>query len=247
MRFVKNLEVNSRPSSEFPLSWWKVRHSDGKYFPIALFGRKLEMNGSISIRIADLRRGDEGATREIWERYIPQMKQLARLRLAGIQDPVSDEEDVALSAFASFFRGISAQRFTQLENRDDIGQVLVALTLRKVVNQRRYAGRQRRGGGRTRQSIDPQGELGHGRGEALELLMSEPSPELAVCLAEEFENLLESLPQAELREIALAKLEGYTDNEIALRRGCARRTVARKLRVIRGIWQAHVSDNDVRQ
>jgi DNA-binding CsgD family transcriptional regulator len=36
----------------------------------------------------------------------------------------------------------------------------------------------------------------------------------------------------------LWKLEGYTNDEIAAKLGCARRTVERKLRVIRAVWTA---------
>ena len=55
-------------------------------------------------------------------------------------------------------------------------------------------------------------------------------------MAEEFRRLLESLGEDELRSIALWKLEGYTNEEIASKLGCIRLTVQRKLRLIRDIW-----------
>ena len=43
--------------------------------------------------------------------------------------------------------------------------------------------------------------------------------------------------QAQLRAIVLLRMEGYTDDDIAARLGCARRTVQRRLRLIRQLWE----------
>jgi DNA-directed RNA polymerase specialized sigma24 family protein len=64
----------------------------------------------------------------------------------------------------------------------------------------------------------------------------EPTPEFAALVAEECQRRLDSLGDAELRSVALWKMEGYTNDEIAERLGCVPRTVERKLRVIRGLW-----------
>jgi DNA-directed RNA polymerase specialized sigma24 family protein len=45
------------------------------------------------------------------------------------------------------------------------------------------------------------------------------------------------LPTEELRAIALAKLEGYTNAEIAARQECALATVERRLMTIRAVWK----------
>jgi DNA-directed RNA polymerase specialized sigma24 family protein len=60
---------------------------------------------------------------------------------------------------------------------------------------------------------------------------------LAAIAAEECRRLLELLGDADLRALALAKMEGYTDDEIANQLGCARRTVQRRLRLIRQLWE----------
>jgi DNA-directed RNA polymerase specialized sigma24 family protein len=39
-----------------------------------------------------------------------------------------------------------------------------------------------------------------------------------------------------LRQVALWKMDGYTVDEIADRMGCARRTIARRLDLIRKTW-----------
>jgi len=48
--------------------------------------------------------------------------------------------------------------------------------------------------------------------------------------------LLEQLPDEALRQVALWKLEGYSNAEIAAKLACIERTVERKLARIRRIW-----------
>jgi DNA-directed RNA polymerase specialized sigma24 family protein len=55
-------------------------------------------------------------------------------------------------------------------------------------------------------------------------------------MAEECRRLLELLDDAELRTIAVAKMEGYTNAEIAAQLNRSERTVERRLRLIRDRW-----------
>jgi DNA-directed RNA polymerase specialized sigma24 family protein len=55
-------------------------------------------------------------------------------------------------------------------------------------------------------------------------------------VAEEVNRRLASLNSAELRAIAMRKLEGYTTDEIAAELACARSTIERRLRLIRLQW-----------
>lgn len=59
----------------------------------------------------------------------------------------ANEEDVALSAFASFCRAAEQGRFPSLSDRDDLWKLLVVLTARKAVDLKRHEGRAKRGGG----------------------------------------------------------------------------------------------------
>ena len=71
-----------------------------------------------------------------------------------------------------------------------------------------------------------------------EAIGREPSPEFAAEVAEECRRLLDELGAEELQAVALAKLEGYSNAEIAVRLGVVERTVERKLRVIRELWES---------
>ncbi len=70
-----------------------------------------------------------------------------------------------------------------------------------------------------------------------ELDASEPTPDDAAALNEALENRLRALGDPVLRQIALRKLEGYTNKEIARELDdCTERTIERKLERIRARW-----------
>jgi DNA-directed RNA polymerase specialized sigma24 family protein len=193
-------------------------------------------HGSVSQWIGPLRDGDSAAALKLWNHYYAQLVQLARRKLAAAPRRVADEEDVVVCAFESFCRGVEAGRFPQLADRDDLWQVLVVLTARKAANQLKHHARQKRGGHRVRgESI-----FLHSPGEdALgldELFASAPTPEFADGVVHACRDLLEHLKDSTLQEVAVMKLEGYTNDEIAQRLGVKTRTVERKLNMIRQMW-----------
>ena len=65
---------------------------------------------------------------------------------------------------------------------------------------------------------------------------SEPTPEFAAMVAEEYRRLLDRLDDDVLRKVAVLRMEGHTSDEIAEKLGCARRTVARQLALIGDSW-----------
>ena len=198
-----------------------------------------EGGGSITHRIDALRAGDPAAAQLLWERYFDRLVRLARsrLRATGRPSAAADEEDAVLSAFDSFCAGAVRGRFPQLTDRDDLWRLLVVITARKVQAQARREGRQKRGGGLVRRESDVPGAGGTSATAGLDhLIGAEPTPEFAAQAAEECRRLLDALEDESLRQVALARLEGYTNEEIAGRLGCARRTVARRLELIRKTW-----------
>jgi DNA-directed RNA polymerase specialized sigma24 family protein len=191
---------------------------------------------SVTHWIGQLKAGDHGAAQHLWQRYFRRLVGLARKRLQGAARRAADEEDVALSAFDSFCRGAERGRFPRLSDRADLWPLLVLITARKAVDLVTHERRQRRGGGAVR------GESALlGRPEAEpgleQVLGREPSPEFAAQVADECRRLLGRLGDAELRAIALCRMEGDTEDEIAAKLGCAPRTVRRRLQLIRSIWE----------
>jgi RNA polymerase sigma factor (sigma-70 family) len=103
----------------------------------------------------------------------------------------------------------------------------------------RRARRLKRGGGRARTEANlAKGGSDHEPAGIGEIADRQPTPEFAAEFAEEYHRLFEALRDEDLRQIAVWRLEGYTRDEIAARLGCARQTVARRLELIRTLWQA---------
>ena len=178
-----------------------------------------------------LRAGDSRAAQRLWEGYFCRLVELARRKLLGRPRAAADEEDVALSAFDSFCRGVGEGRFSQLLDRDDLWQLLVVLTARKAHRLIRHEGRQKRGGGVRHLSA-----LADEDDELAELVGREPTPAFAAQVAEECRRRLDALGDPALRAVALAKMEGRSNAEIAARLGVVERTVERRLGLIRKLW-----------
>jgi DNA-directed RNA polymerase specialized sigma24 family protein len=195
----------------------------------------MTLGGSITGWIGQLKAGHPQAAQKLWERYFRRLVGLARKKLRGAKRLAADEEDVALSAFDSFCRGAKNGRFPRLDDRDNLWNVLVLLTARKAWHLVRDQGRFKRGGKMVPLAETPSPE---DEESALDQLLGrEPTPEFAAQLAEEYQLLLAQLNDRELEAVAVWKMEGYTNEEIAAKLDCTLRTVERKLRIIRGLWQ----------
>ena len=97
--------------------------------------------------------------------------------------------------------------------------------------------RQKRGGGRVRNEAALDGSESEAGVAGLDQAVGrEPTPEFAAMMADECRHLLAVLGDETLRRIALLRMEGYSDGEIAARLDCSERTVGRKLNRIRDIW-----------
>ena len=70
-----------------------------------------------------------------------------------------------------------------------------------------------------------------------QVIGEEATPELACQVAETCREMLERLADEELKRITLAKMEGYSNEEIASQLGCVDRTIERKLTRIRKKWE----------
>jgi RNA polymerase sigma factor (sigma-70 family) len=204
--------------------------------------------GSVTHWIAQLKEDDPAAADPLWERFFLQMVALARSRLRGGPNREADEEDVAQEAFASLWRGAVQGRFPDLTDRDDLWRLLFVITVRKALDLRAKRKRTKRGEGKVRGDSawiyagDPDNAgIDKVVGKAL-------PPDILTGLAEEYQRLLDLLEDpssvrvsqkraAELRAIVVWKMEGYTNEQIAERAGCALSTVERGLQIIRKTWK----------
>jgi DNA-directed RNA polymerase specialized sigma24 family protein len=192
----------------------------------------MPVDDAVTVWLGRLQGGDAAAARPLWDKYFPRLVGLARKRLRDGPRRAADEEDVALSAFDSFCRNAEAGRFPDLSDRDSLWRLLASFTLRKAAHHLRDAGRLKRGGA----AMEDHSAL------FADLLGREPDPGLAAEVAEECDRLLTALNDAELRRVALLRMEGCSVNEVAAAVGCAPRSAKRKLQLIRRIWERETGD-----
>jgi RNA polymerase sigma factor (sigma-70 family) len=191
--------------------------------------------GSVTRLIIDLRSDDakvrEVAARLVWGRYLKELLRLARSQLSARIRSREDEEDVLQSMYKSFCIRQRKGDF-DLGSRDQLWNLLVQITLRKARN---TANRHLQA---KRDILREDVATIHSPDSVLdEIDASGPSPAEAALLNEALERRIQMLGEPELREIALLKLEGYTNTEIAAQLDCTLRTVERKLERIRTYWQ----------
>jgi RNA polymerase sigma factor (sigma-70 family) len=197
---------------------------------------------SVTVWITHLKDGDQDAAQHIWERYCQRLIHLAARKFRGAPRRVSDEDDMVQAAFDSLYRGVEAGRFAKLDDRDDLWQLLVMITERKVIDSFHHERRQKRGGGNVRgESVfvgsrddEPRAGIGGISGQ-------EPTPDSAIASIEECQRLLQLLPDDTLREVATLKLEGWKNREIAEKIGLVEATVERKLKGIRSLWERELN------
>ncbi len=188
--------------------------------------------GSVSNWIVALRGNDHEAAQRLWDRYFKRLLGVARNELAK-RGPkaVNDDEDVALSAFHAFCRGLNDGQYPDLQNRDDLWGLLVVIAARKANDRAKGDLAQKRGGGQVALSLDALTA-----DQLMRLCEEQPDPHMAALIAEEWTRLLESLDEP-LQHVVLWKLEGLTNSEISERSGCTRQTIQRRLRLIRETWE----------
>jgi DNA-directed RNA polymerase specialized sigma24 family protein len=194
-------------------------------------------DASVSLWLKQLQAGNvDVPMQKLWERYFKRLVGLARTKMGNLPRRMADEEDVALSAFDSFYQGAMGGRFPQLNDRADLWRLLVTITVRKAFKQTKHDNRLKRGGNAVLDEaalnpVDSAGDMG-----MEQFLSRDPTPAFAAQAAEEYERLLDLLPDADMRNLAQAKMEGFTNEEMAARLDCTVRSIERRLRLIRILW-----------
>ena len=154
----------------------------------------------------------------LWHRYYERLVSLARKTL-GAQSRGVSAEDIAQSAFKSFYFRAQDDKFPRLNDRDDLWKILITITLRKAW--------------RKRDREAKRGLPGDPEIIAQELAGDGPTPATAAAVTDEFRRLFRLLDDPVLSAIALMKMEGHTNREIADVMEISVATVERKLQLTR--------------
>ena len=187
----------------------------------------------ITLWVRSLRQSDQTAAYKLWRSFRERLESLARRELARLPRPHPfDEEDVALSAFHAFCTQIQEGGFSKLANRRELWWLLILMTKRKAGDRIKHEKAEKRS-----RAV----RIGLSGGKIEQLAFHAPTPHQWVEMREQCERLLAILEDDELRFIAIWKLEGNTNDEIAERLNRTRQTVQRKLNLIRSIWSRELA------
>src|SRR6516225_518323 len=152
----------------------------------------MSSSGSVTAWIDQLRAGDRAAAQHLWQSYFHRLVGLARQKLRRAPRGMADEEDVALSALDSFFRGAEKGRFPQLHDRDDLWCLLLVITERKAIDLVNHEKAQKRGEGKVRHEGSLAGDSSDTA--AFEHLAApEPTPAMVAQFIDECRRLLDAL------------------------------------------------------
>jgi RNA polymerase sigma factor (sigma-70 family) len=186
-----------------------------------------ETSQSITRLMRAVQDGSSSAVRPLLAAYFDRLVQLAHKRLQNLPGLGGYDEDLALRSFHSVYQRLrDPARPLELANRNDLWRLLATRTISRAIDLIR----------RHRLAVVT------GDQDLTRLLSREPTPEEAAEVADECRRLLDALPEPELRQIALWKVEGYTNEEIAARLDCVPRTIERKVSRIRLLWQHELKD-----
>ena len=182
---------------------------------------------SITRLIRAVQGGSDSAVRPLLAAYFDRLVQLASKRLQNLPGLGGYDEDLALRSFHSVYQRLrDPTRPLDLASRNDLWRLLATRTISRAIDLiRRH-----------------RPEEVAGAYDAEQLLTREPTPEEVAATSDECRRLLDLLEDPELRQIALWKVEGFTNEEIAVRLDCVPRTIERKVSRIRLLWKHELKD-----
>lgn len=185
--------------------------------------------------------GDQDAAQVIVDRYVHRLIALARTRLSTKLRRRVDPEDVVQSAYRSFFRHASDDRYV-LERSGDLWRLLAAIVLNKLHGQVEFHSAKKRSvrmeesqmqSDRTSSMINP-GQF-----------VRQPTSDELLGVSEELQRTMSELPQTHQRILEM-RLQGFNVTEIAEDIGRSERTVRRALENVRSLLAQRLLDQSPR-
>ena len=180
---------------------------------------------SITRWIHELKDGDDVAAEKLWGEYFHRIVALGKRRVQRNYARARDEEDVALSAINAVFAGAKEGRYPDLADREGLWRLFAAIATNKAKNLVRDEGRRAADRMDARPVEEHTAQTAEGEDGSLFESLSLTSAELI--------DLLEP----KLQNVAVFKLEGHQNEEIARRIERSVSTVERYLQMIRHRWQ----------
>ncbi len=170
------------------------------------------------------------ATEQLYRRYADRIRALARRAMSSALVRRVEVDDIVQSVFRRFFKAVDQGRYA-IPSGEDLGDLLVAITLNRVRSEEAYHRAKRRD---LRKTTGGEG------------LAEVPGPEcsgddLGRDLPVVVNELIESLPP-DHRQVVADRMEGFEVAEIAARIGRSKRTVERMLQDARSRLKTLLAD-----
>ena len=198
------------------------------------------IQSTVSEWIEQLKHGRESAATKLWDHFLEKLTLLVRKKLRSSTKTISDEEDVIIDAVDACFRALIENRYPKVVNREDLWKLLAVIAERKAIDQIR---RNTKGvdGIRANVSFRIVSATSSIVDGMQEWPCSEPTPEFAAIISENLHFYLNML-EGPFRNVALLKMQGYTNREIAEKIKRSVPTVERYLKLIRTTWTSQSDD-----
>ena len=189
--------------------------------------------------LARFRTGDEQAAEELFHRYVGRLTALAQKRLSDRLARRVDADDIVQSAYRSFFIHARDGAYS-LKESGDLWRLLVVITLNKLRRQveRNTAGKRAMNNEQSSRADTSATSL---RPEAV---AAEPSPDEALAVVEEVQELMKGLTPSQCQMLQL-RLQGHTVDEIAAQVNRSERGVRRLLDKIKDRLQERLADSSI--
>ena len=188
---------------------------------------------SVTRAFNELKKGDHSAAALLWQFLQKRLLDLCKSVTRNNQHPVYDEQAVAMDAFYSLCSGFESNRYDEIANRDELWSLLAVITVNTARKKAAHEMRIKRG--REFHRVEDSEKA------LAQCTDCQPTPEFTLLMQDECSRLLRLLGKEELQMVAMHKVEGFTNEEIASSLGCTRRAVQRRLALIRGIWSEEIS------
>ena len=199
-----------------------------------------ESAGSITNAITALGNYDPQAAQLIWDRFFQRLCAYAETLVYKRHRRLLTSDEIAASAFMALVEGVREKRFEKVRNRDELWQMLSLIAARKAINFQKQLDRAKRGNGQVK-GDSAFGTMGING--VVDFIQRDLAPETGAQIQELSQQFLQRLPNDELRNVALWRMAGYSNAEIAEKAGCVVRTIERKLNLIRKIWTELIENN----
>ncbi len=191
--------------------------------------------GSVTNLLRAIEQGDDDAAHQLWNRYESEMHGVAQRRMKRLkQRDILDEEDIVSSAFAGICLAARKGQLAKISNRGELWGLMIVAIHNKIGQREEYVGAAKRDADLLVSQADRLRDLGS---NLERIVTSEAGPESQAIQVEAVEVLLKKLDDPDHRAVAVLKLAGYSNDEIAEQLGYARRTIQRMLSLIRSCWE----------